>query len=349
MLRRFMAGLLVLGFLAGVSVPVLGQDKDKDKTKDKGKGKGEEKPKDKEKGKEEDKGKGPALKWKFEKGVPFYQKLTTTTEQNMKVMNNDVTQKQSQVFFFSWTPEKQEGDKWTLKQKIEGVIMDIDIGGNKIAYDSTKEGVANNPLADYFKALKGSEFTLVLDTKTMKVDKVEGRDDFLRKLIAANPQMKQLLDAILSESALKEMAEPTFAVVPVDDKKKWERRTSLDMGPIGKYDNTYNFEYVKATGDKHEIKVDTNLVYTAPGEDKRAGLPFTIKSATLKSGKGKGDNTIIFDAAKGRLEKSTMEVKLTGELSIDIGGTTTKVTLDQTQTSTIEALDKLPAGMEPKK
>ncbi|MBY0229338.1 MAG: hypothetical protein K2W96_08680 [Gemmataceae bacterium] len=345
MLRRFMAGLLVLGFLAGIAVPVLGQDKEKDKAKDKGK----EEPKDKDKGTGKEEPKGAALKWKFEKGVPFYQKLTTTTSQNMQVMNNDVTQTQSQVFFFSWTPEKTDGDKVTLKQKIEGVIMDIDIGGNKIAYDSTKEQQANNPLADYFKALKGSEFTLVLDTKKMQVEKVEGRDDFLRKLIAANPQMKQLLDAILSESALKEMAEPTFAVVPAKaDEKKWERRTSLDMGPIGKYDNTYSFEYVKATGDKHEIKVDTNLAYTAPGEDKRAGLPFTIKSATLKSGKGKGDNIIIFDAAKGRLEKSTMEVKLTGELSIDIGGSTTKVTLNQTQTSVIEALDKLPDAIKPK-
>ena len=80
------------------------------------------------------------LQWKFEKGKTFYQEMTTDTKQEMDVMGMKINQTQKQTFIISWTPEQQNPDKsWTIKQKIEGVKMDINIGGNSIAYDSTKD------------------------------------------------------------------------------------------------------------------------------------------------------------------------------------------------------------------
>ncbi len=179
---RWIAGLLCLAALA----PVFAQDKDKAKDKA-----------------AKDKGEGVKLAWKFEKGKPFYQEMTTETKQTMKVMGSDVVQNQKQTFYFSWTPEKQEADgSWVIQQEILGVKMDIDIGGSKISYDSTKTDNPANPLGEFFKALIGSKFTLTVD-KNNKVTKVEGRKEFLDKLAAANPQMKPLLDQILSEEALK--------------------------------------------------------------------------------------------------------------------------------------------------
>src|SRR5262249_40929749 len=143
------------------------------------------------------------LVWVFKEGKPFYQKMVTKTDQTMTISSNQVQQKQTQTFIFSWTPEKKDGDNWIIKQKIEAVIMDIDIGNQKIAYDSTKEGAnVNNPLADFFKALVGTEFKITLDTKNMKVTNIEGREAFLQKLTNANPQMKPLLEQILSQKAM---------------------------------------------------------------------------------------------------------------------------------------------------
>src|SRR2546423_7057792 len=186
--RRLLAVLFVV---VGVSLPLAGQEKS-----------------DKVKKDDKDKKTGTAdkavLKWKFVKGQPFYQTMKTETTQTMKVMNNNVEQKQEQTFYFSWTPEKQEGDNWIIKQKIEGVKMNIDIGGSKIFYDSTQGPAAagNNPLADFFKALVGSEFTVTLNTKDMTVTNAEGRKAFLDKLVSANPMIKPLLEQILSENAL---------------------------------------------------------------------------------------------------------------------------------------------------
>jgi len=329
--RRLLAGLLVLGAVVSLAVPAIAQ-KGKDKPKDK--------PKDTQK---------VTLAWKFEKGKEFYQKMTTETKQTMKVMGNTVTQTQKQTFYFSWKAIEQIGDKWTIEQKIIGVAMDIDIGGSKITYDSKKENT-NNPLAEFFKALEGATFTLTLNTKNYKVEGIKGREEFLKKLVGANPQMKPLLDTILSEEALKEMAEPTFAVVPADPVikgKSWDKTTKLDMGPIGKYTNTYKYTYEGRDGkdDKtnplHKLKVDTTLKYDAPteGTDSR-GLPFKIKSAALTSKNATG--SIVFNADRGRVESSKMSIELEGKLQIEIGGQTTTVTLEQTQTSSVETTDANP-------
>jgi hypothetical protein len=324
--RRLVAIVLVLGVTWGLAVPASGQDKDKDK--DKGKG-----------------GDKATLKWKFDKDKVFYQKMTTETKQTMKVMNNDVAQTQKQTFYFSWKPTKVEGKTVTIEQTIEGVSMDIDIGGSKISYDSTKDTTANNPLGDFFKALVGSKFTLDLDLADLKVTKVEGRDEFLKKLVAANPQMKPLLETILSQDALKEMSEPTFAVIQqgkeVAKGDKWVKKTSLDMGPIGKYDNTYNYSYDGPEGKLYKIRVETVLNYKEPAESAgQGGLPFKIKGAKLRSSSPSG--TILFNNDKGRVDKMTTKLELKGELSIEIGGQTTKVELSQTQESTVETMDDNP-------
>jgi hypothetical protein len=294
------------------------------------------------------------LAWKLEdkdgKPVPtFYQKMTTETNQTMKVSNQEVTQKQKQTFYFSYKPEKKDGDTWTITQKIEGVEMSIDIGGTTIKYNSADKGgdQAINPLGEFFKALVGSEFTLTVKAekgKEAKVESIAGREKFLEKLGQANPQMQPLLNQILSDKALIEMAQPTFAALPGKEVAKgdtWNRNSSLDMGPIGKYENAYEYTYDGKDGKLDLIKVKTTLKYKEPAAGEGVGgLPFKIKKANLESEPATG--TIKFDADKGRIDSSEMKLKLKGTLEIEIGGQTTKVELDQTQETKVENLDKNP-------
>lgn len=354
MLRRSLMTLLVFSMII---LPSLGQDKDKEKKEEpKVEKKDDKKPEEKkpEEKKPEEKKETPKagsdkslLKWKLDKDKKFFQKMTTETKQNMKVMNNDVVQNQKQTFFFEWTPEKQDGDVWTLVQKIIGVAMDIDIGSQKIAYDSTDSKTATgNPLADFFKALIDSSFTIKLNTKDMKVTDVEGQKEFVSKLVTANQAMKPLLEQILSKKALQDMAEPTFASIPgkeVTKGDKWKRETSLDMGPIGKYDNTYEYTYEGKDGKLDKISVVSTLKYKEPGEitgGSGQGLPFKIKKADLKSTNAKG--VILFDPEKGQVVKSDMELELAGSLTIEIGGQSTEVALSQKQNSSVTTTSESP-------
>jgi hypothetical protein len=261
-------------------------------------------------------------------------------------MGMKISQTHKQIFYFSWTPKDQDKDgNWVVTQKIEGVKLDIDIGGQKVQFDSTKTDTGTGPLYDFFKALVGSEFTLTIG-KDMKVTKIDGRDEFLKKLSSTNQQMEPLLKQILSDESLKQMADPTFSVVPGKPVKKgdtWEKKSTLNMGPIGSFETTYNYTY-EGPDEKdkklHKIKFDTKLKYTPPGPNAGGGLPFKIISADLQGKESSGN--LVFDNDKGRVVSSTASTKLAGKLSIEIGGMTSSVDLDQTQTTTVKTTDENP-------
>lgn len=291
------------------------------------------------------------LSWKLEKDKPFYQEMRTTANQSMKVMGQDVTQKQTQTFHFSYTPVSvDDNGNWTIKQKIEGVVITIDINNNAVSYDSTNPSAANNALSEFFKQLVGAEFTITLD-KNFKVTKVEGRDEFIRKLGSANAQMEPLLKKILNDDALKQMADPTFGVIPnkeVTKGEKWTKTMDLNLGPIGGYTSTQTITY-EGPDEKNpklqKLKVETKLEYKTPGDADSGALPFKIKSANLKADSATG--TILFDAAAGRIVESDVKLQLSGSLDIEIGGTTTKVDLKQEQSTYVKGHDTNPAA--PKK
>src|SRR5262249_48168084 len=164
--------------------------------------------------------------------------------------------------------------------------------------------------------------------------KIEGRDEFVKKLIATNQQMEPLLKQILGDEALKQMADPAFAVVPNKAVKKgesWTKSSKVAMGPIGTYDTEYKYTYEGKDGKLDKIKIDTTLKYSAPTGDTGAVLPFKIKAADLKSSNATG--TVLFDSEKGRVDSTNQSLKLDGKLTIDIGGQATDVELSQTQTT----------------
>src|SRR5579863_9504639 len=133
-----LAGLMVL---VGANLSVIAQDKDKKtdtknkdaKTdtskKDDGK-KDEKKPetkKEEKKAEPKDEPGKTRLTWKaFEPKSVFYQTLETNTTQDMKVMGQEISQKQSQTFYLKWTAEDKTKDgNYVVTQEIIGLKMSI--------------------------------------------------------------------------------------------------------------------------------------------------------------------------------------------------------------------------------
>jgi hypothetical protein len=258
----------------------------------------------------------------------------------MKVMGQEVKQEQKQTFYIEWTALEPKGDDWIVSQKIIGVKMNINIGGNNIAYDSTEKEAPANPMTDFFKALTQAELKLTIDKNKMTVTKVEGAAELITKLGSTNTQLQPLLQSILSDAALKQMAEPTWGAFPTVSVKKgtsWDKAFNLDLGGIGMYDTKYTYTIDSLDKTAAKVKVDAKLDYSAP-KDKR-NLPFTIKSAKLS---GSGSGTATFDREKGRIETSEISMKLSGELDIDVAGMTTNVQLNQDQNSKVKTSDTNP-------
>jgi hypothetical protein len=285
---------------------------------------------------------------KLEKDKKFYQEMSTSVAQVIKVQGQDLTQKQESTFHFKWTPVKQDGDKWYVEQEVEGLKMTIDISGNVISYDSSKAdgGVTSgNPtLTQFFKALVGAKFTAVLD-KNQKVESVQGKDDFIKNLGAGSPQMDSLLRKIMTDDAVKQMCDPTFGLTPDSPKKvgdTWKKESTLDLGPIGTYAVTYTFKYVDLSDeDKKDekkkeaakIEVETSLVYSAPKSNPE-GLLFRIKDGKLTS-TSPTKGVIYYDTKNNRIQSAEIKIELKGDLTVTIGGTDTKVELLQNQTTKI--------------
>ncbi len=304
------------------------------------------------KGKEKEKENGSGDRLAFNafdpKNKPFFQEQKTETEQNMTVQGQKVTQKQSQTFMILWTPKEKKDGNYVVTQQIKGVKMAIDIGGNKIDYDSTKKN-PKNPMTDFFDKLMDDKQILTFHiSPDLKVTKIEGRDEFVKNLSDINPQMKSLLNAILSDKALTKMAEPVWwayppdGVVPAD--KKWKRTATLELGPIGTYKTDFDFTY---KGDD-KIGIKTKLEYSPPAAADKTGLPFVIEDAKLTSKSGEGE--AIYDKEKGRFKETKLDMQLEGDLKIAVGNQTTNVTLSQTQKSSSITRDDNPwAGPSDKK
>ncbi len=292
------------------------------------------------------------------KFVPFYQEMNTEVTQHIKVQGQDLPQQQKSTFWYAWTPIKEEKvkdgaedvTKVTIKQKIEGLKMDIDISGNPIKYDSRATdtaGSAGNPgLVEFFKNLKDSEFTATLG-KNYKVEKVDGKDEFVKKLGAGSAQMDALLKRVMTDDALREMTDPTYKLLPEGPKKKgdkWERKTTLNLGPIGTYELLYKFTYVEPDKegpkkDFDKIEVETVINYTAPKETTE-GLLFRIKDGSKLTSDPTGSKGVVYyDSKNQRIDEATINIKLKGDLIVVIGGTDTKVELTQEQKTTIKTQD----------
>lgn len=299
-------------------------------------------------GAQDPKQEGRKFDLKLEKDKKFYQQSVTSVQQVIKVMGQDLTQSQESTFFFKWTPIKQEGDKWELTDEIEGVKMSIDISGNVIKYDSTTAdggATAGNPgLMDFFKKLIGAKFTVTFDQKLSKVDKVDGTQAFLDSFGSAGSS-DNVLKKILTPDAVKLMCDPSFGIAPDSPKKpgeSWEKKSTMDLGPIGSYAVTYKYTYVGPEKDKDldKIEVETTLTYIAPKDNPQApGMMFRIKDGKLSTDGAPAKGTILYNYKLQRIESGEIKIKLKGELTVTIAMTDTKVELQQEQTTKFTTSD----------
>jgi hypothetical protein len=285
------------------------------------------------------------------KAPPFYQKLVTSTVQEMKVEKQGqpaLKQVHTQTIVIKWTPKDDKGNSYVVEQKIEYVDMNIAIGSTTFAYNSGLKDQPKNPMTEFFDSLMNLTLTLYIDKSTLKITKLEGRDKFVDKLSESHPQMKNLLKSILGDDAIKQMSEQTWAAIPSMPVKKgqtWVNESDLNLGAIGTYKSKYTYTFDGAEDKLEKISVVPSVAYVAAkdkgGKDEQ--LPFDIKSdSILKSVAGPDTaGTVYFDAEKGRISKSSLKMKVEGTVVVAIGGTDTRIALSQTQNSDLTTADKL--------
>jgi hypothetical protein len=272
------------------------------------------------------------LKWNLNAGNDFTMEMHTKTHQDMKVMGQALKQSQDQKFFLSFSPRGPKGQGWSVVQRFDRFVMEIDIGGNKIAVDTAKPQAAQDPngLATLFTSLVGVELDLTLD-KNFKVIQVRGADRVEAKVAAANPDTAKLMKQILTEQAFRQM-NSFFQVAspePVKKGDRWNDEITSDMGPLGKMKLLNRFVYDGQEGTLQAITASPNASFDAAAAKPAGALPFTLKGGKLSTTASAGK--YLFDNQKGLLRSAEVEMTLSGKLVIDTGGMETEIELTQTQ------------------
>jgi hypothetical protein len=272
------------------------------------------------------------LKWKFKEGDKVFIETVSDMKQAMTVMGQNIEFDMKQTQVVSLSVKKKSSDGVVLEQKIESIKAE---GGPLV-----------QAAIGAFTKMEGAVLTLTLDANN-KVQKVEGFREMLDKIIGDNPQAQQMMKGMLNEDTMKQQFEATFSFLPdkpVRPGDKWERTSTLSLGPLGSFTtkSAYTYDGKETLNGKPLDKITSTATYTyaPPKPDQAAGLPFKVVKGDLKGESPK--STYWFDAASGRVVQQKSGVRFSGSLTADVMGNNIDMTLDQNQDISVRVLDKNP-------
>jgi len=212
-------------------------------------------------------------------------------------------------------------------------------GGVEIEFDSNGENTPQGTQLDFMlpllAALSKSTTTIVFD-KNGDVMKMEVEAEGLDTLDA---QAKAMLGGELDSDALTEKAQNAlddFHDKPVKVGDSWESETTLDLGQGAVFELTSSQKYVGTVQQDgktlHQVEIKYNEVdfeqpAATPGAPAVTGSDLEIITGT---------STLLFDAEKGRIVTSTLNLEVAGEITLTIANMdlpaklTLEITINQT-------------------
>ena len=228
--------------------------------------------------------------------------------------------------------------KLRVKEKAESLQISLDVMGMKYDFDSAnpdnKGGSPLEILRDVHKALMRRTTTIVFD-KSDKAVAIETDEDTLGTLPA---EVQSLVKSQLDPETLKTEANEAIDQIkrdPINKGDTWQRvkTTNFGAGQLMDFKTEYTYEgTVEKDGKTLDKITSKNLSVTFALDN--SPLPFTLKSADLKSPESEG--LILFDRERGQVVESTSNVRVTGDIIFSYNGNDLPAVLDlKMQSATI--------------
>jgi hypothetical protein len=269
------------------------------------------------------------LEWKFNEGEKFYIEDVTDQKVSMSLMGQDIKMASKTTQVTSYTVKRKAGDAVTMEMKIESIDVKAE----------------NNPLGggmDKFQEkFQGATFTFTLENG--KVTKLDGFDAFLKKLGEGDENFAKFGKLFLTEDTIKKTIEDAFTQLPtraVNQGDKWTKDQTVPMGPLGNLKQVKNYTYQGKEKDGEQLAYKGTVAWTAPKAGAAVGDLFKITKANFKSDDVRG--TVLFDAARGRLVRSTSTMTLKGSMTMDVMGNEIEIEMAQDSTTTSRVLTRNP-------
>ena len=216
---------------------------------------------------------------------------------------------------------------------------------DSLAKEHDRGSVLGKAVTPLFERMSGSAVELVV-TPLGEVKEVKGFAELFADLLKDNPIAVQFLGGGSNEAAKSSYADqfPRFKDDAVKPGDFWEVPFEIDLPKLGKFKGkrVYRYEGPDKVGDRTTAKID---VATELEGDLDIDLGEAKVSGTFSTDDATG--TVQFDPAAGKLVAMKSGFSLTGDMTITAGGNTIPLRMEQTQTISIEMLDKLPEDGKP--
>ncbi|MBT6156155.1 MAG: hypothetical protein HOH82_15975 [Planctomycetaceae bacterium] len=273
------------------------------------------------------------LRWKLKAGDTFYLKNVQRMKQTITANGRDVKQNSTQISFIQFSVKRLTPEGGAV---VEQTLLKISSKGNLSGAGDT--GVNDK--------LKGVKFTLTLDSDH-KIVKFEGYEEFIKKVTDGDKAVEAALRVMVAKETMQKTASEIFSQLPrkiVSTGDTWKRAAHFSMGPIGEMaiNATYIY-YGKATVEDtpvDRIQYIAAMKYSPPKANGSVKLPFTITKVSLNSDEFSG--TIHFNPETGRIVDTTLNMKISGELTFLVDDQDRTVSLKQEMTIEAHILDENP-------
>jgi Family of unknown function (DUF6263) len=298
-------------------------------------------------------GQAVALRYRWAEGDVVRYRLTEQTSSTASAPGTDasvVDQTMIQDFHISVDDVAADGTA-TLRHTVDSIRMEIHTPGEIIAFDTAsaaKPDPATATVSAPWRAIVGEPITVVM-LPTGKIVKLDGMSRIFEKFTSGLPNdpaaawaLDQLKTSFGDEAmgAKYQQAFGRFPDRPVSTGESWTDPMQTIDSLLGALTMTATFTLKSIEGGTGASTAHIN-VRVANAYGPRAAPP-TMATDVMKAADFTTDGEILFDMAKGRMQKAVLKSDTPMTMSIPSGpdGTATAIQIAAKNSMTLEMLER---------
>jgi hypothetical protein len=237
-----------------------------------------------------------SLVWKFEKGQVYEAERSATHKQTVTLNGKQFKQQRGSTWHVRLVVKDKQAENYVVLATLTKVEHQLTGGSDAEMIDPKLP-----------EKMQGSTFTLDV-TPSGKIAKLQGYDEFLKRLAGEDTGRLKALRITFPESTLKETFADLFGPLP-SKSDNWKREYVEPIPHFGALRSTASY-----TQNRDKITYTIQTKYEAPAKDDKM-LLFRIVKGSIDSDQAKG--SIVFDSAKGHLVEHERTMMLRGTLTIE--------------------------------
>jgi hypothetical protein len=266
------------------------------------------------------------LRYRWAKGESRTYRMTTRTDSAISVVSGmpgvgptSISQTMTQVLKFAAEEVAPDGTI-TLRQTFQSVRMETNSPMGKMVVDTAAPDSSPNPMVQATRQLLGAMVggsVVIVIAPDGAIRKVEGASriaDKIAQVISADPSAGaagQGLKTMLSDDALKNTLEQTFPKLPAAPVKPgdtWTGQLAIGNSVIGRIagTSTFTLRALEGSADAPVARISVGLTL----KQEVVPPPSGPSGMVMKLAGGRGDGELLFDVAKGHIQRGAMRTDL---------------------------------------